>query len=789
MRQNQKLYFFYLIMFFSILISSFCCRSVIYASTQAEDAWFLDDIDARNAWDFLAGSQSDTSSPVIVAVIDTGCDYSHPLIQNSLWINSAELNGISGEDDDHNGYVDDIYGIDTYNHDSDPMDDSGSTIRGHGTHVAGCILQTAGVTETTNPFGIQLMCIKAGDAYGNFHSEDVAEALHYAVDNGAAVINLSISSRTTSPILQEALEYAAQSAILVSSSGNYGIPTSDSGYTSCGDYYPAAYPFVAGVMSYGKTHQLSAFSNWDFSAGHSPEYEIAAPGEAILSCTYGSSQKTMSGTSMSAGIVSGCAALLTAKYGSGGIYSAKDLTAHLMASGNEDVTFTDLYGKNYSFRSINLLQLLSDTPKPNLALTDYSVSKSDSAPDAYELHYVVSNQGCTAKNIKIDISADTPEVVLHTGSEPAETLSALSNATGSCSISLPDNNELSSIQLSIRISYENGSNISDTQTFSYEKRLSITTENTPSCSEIQIPLQGITISASPQLVIKAGSSLQLTVSYIPENTTDDRTLTFQSSQPSTADVDENGRIWAKKSGTAAITAISSKGHTRQITVLVYEENSITITPPAHPDNPIPPSSPTNSDSSVNTSPSGSPSIQDKTDTILTPPEVPDSKNETFHGVQKGKIYTVDGMKYKITNASTNGRGTVSLIGTTKKKASLSSLTVKKTVRIKGACFRITAIGKAAFAKCKNLKTVKISNYVQTIGTASFSKCTSLKSLTIGSGVVKISPRAFDGCRKLKKITVKSKKVKSIGKNAFRNISPKAKFYATRSFLTRLSKYQ
>lgn len=752
MKTKQIFHFFYLILFF---LPIFFFHSTVNAAAQTDETWFLNDIQAQNAWASLADSSADFSSPIIVAVIDTGCDYRHPLIKNALWINSAEQNGVAGIDDDGNGYIDDIYGIDTYNNDSDPMDDSVSAISGHGTHVAGCMLQAAGVTETENPFHIQLMPIKAGDAYGNFHAKDVAKALHYAADNGASVINLSISSLKSPQVFEEALEYASQSAVIVASSGNQGLPTSDSMYTNCGNYYPAAYPYVAGVMSYGTDHRLSSFSNWDYAKGTGAEYEIAAPGEAILSCTYNNAQKTMSGTSMSAGIVSGCAALLAAKYAPQTIYSAKDLTAHLISSGDEDIAFTDLYGKNHTFRRINMQKLLSDTPRPNLSIPNFSVSKNDSDRNTYDINYRIANKGCFAQNINVSISADLPEAVLYNTTEPSYSLSALSNSEGTIRITLPDDSTAAFVHLTIQISYENGADLADREPYTCTKEISIPTASAPPDTEKEVPLMGITVSASPQLVMKRNTSLQLTVSYLPENTTDDRTLTFQSSNPETADIDETGTIFAKKTGTAKITVTSSKQHIREITVIVYDNTK----------NP------------------------DTSNPVLTVPESPTQETEPPSApIQKGGIYTINGMKYKITNAGTNQKGTVTLIGTTKKKASLSSLTVKKTVRIGDAGFRVTAIGKSAFSQCKNLKTVKIPNSVQTIGTACFSKCTSLKNLTIGSGTLKISSRAFDRCRNLKKITVKSKKITFIGKNAFRGIPSNAKIHAPHKFLTQLSKY-
>lgn len=100
----------------------------------------------------LLSEKKPVGVPVIVAVIDTGVDYTHPLIAGNLLENMAEKNGTAGMDDDKNGYLDDIYGINTCSHNSDPMDDSAGTIAGHGTHIAGTILQTAGASANENPF-------------------------------------------------------------------------------------------------------------------------------------------------------------------------------------------------------------------------------------------------------------------------------------------------------------------------------------------------------------------------------------------------------------------------------------------------------------------------------------------------------------------------------------------------------------------------------------------------------------------------------------------------------------
>ena len=238
------------------------------------------DIDAPEAWDRLGA----TDAEVIVAVIDTGVDYTHEDIAANMWTNDAELNGTTGVDDDGNGYVDDIYGIDTCNGDSDPYDD-----HYHGTHVAGTI---AAVTDNgTGIAGItwnraRIMALKFLSASGRGATSDAEKCIEYLLEmnarpeNDIVVMNASWGSASSSDTLGIALESAAEAGIIMAAAA--GNDTNDCD----GDqkHYPSSQD-VENVISVGATDQddrLADFSNYGAS-----EVDIAAPGVNILSAIPG----------------------------------------------------------------------------------------------------------------------------------------------------------------------------------------------------------------------------------------------------------------------------------------------------------------------------------------------------------------------------------------------------------------------------------------------------------------------------------------------------------------------
>lgn len=282
--------------------------------------WYLDVLEAQSAWKLSTGEG------VVVGVVDTGIDWGHPLLRQSLWINAGEdLNangrfdpwpfweqrdGVSGDldglDNDGNGYSDDVIG---YNfvyqasngrglgleRDPFPFDDNG-----HGTSVSSLIAASppGGSGFTGIAFDAKLMVLRAFDATGFGDEDDIAVALVYAVLNGARVINCSFGDIVRSKLVASAIELArAFDVVVVASSGNSG---------SSLPHYPSDEPGVISVGAATSDNRPALFSSYG------ERLWVLAPGQNVPVAGAGGNVETVSGTSFAAPLVSGVAALLCA---------------------------------------------------------------------------------------------------------------------------------------------------------------------------------------------------------------------------------------------------------------------------------------------------------------------------------------------------------------------------------------------------------------------------------------------------------------------------------------------
>jgi subtilisin family serine protease len=257
------------------------------------------DIDAPEAWEVTTGSGG-----TIVAVIDTGVDYSHADLADNMWVNLAEANGSPGMDDDGNGYIDDVHGYDFYNNDGDPIDD-----HNHGTHVAGTIgaVGDNGLGVTGVNWDVQIMALKFLNASGSGSVSAAVEALNYAVANGATISNNSWGDYNFSQSLRDAIA-AAQAAdhIFVAAAGNGifgGIPVNNDSFP----FYPASYNVdnIVAVAATDHEDDIAPFSNFGATT-----VDLGAPGVNILSTTRNQTYSAFSGTSMATPHVSGVIALI-----------------------------------------------------------------------------------------------------------------------------------------------------------------------------------------------------------------------------------------------------------------------------------------------------------------------------------------------------------------------------------------------------------------------------------------------------------------------------------------------
>lgn len=252
------------------------------------------DIDAALAWGRERGSNE-----IVVAVVDTGIDYTHPDLRANSWRNPGEVAG-NRLDDDRNGYIDDVYGWDFRNMDAEPLDDNG-----HGTHLAGIIgavgnnrIGGSGVMHQ-----VRLMPLKFLGSNGRGSTASEVKAILYARAAGADIICCSFGSGLYSATERSAIE--GTNALFVCAAGNTGMNTDET------PEYPASFSSgnIIAVAATDNRDRLGAFSSYGKST-----VDLGAPGVGIFSTLPGNEYGYMTGTSMATSMVAGAAGLVKSAY-------------------------------------------------------------------------------------------------------------------------------------------------------------------------------------------------------------------------------------------------------------------------------------------------------------------------------------------------------------------------------------------------------------------------------------------------------------------------------------------
>ena len=403
------------------------------------------DINLFEAWKTTTGTPN-----VLVAIIDGGVDYKHEDLAQNMFVNTAELNGLPGVDDDGNGYVDDIYGFNFCTKTAEIYPHP------HGTHVAGTVAAVnnngtgvAGVAggDGSANSGVRMISCQVFESRSGTPEGDFAAAIVYAADMGATIAQCSWgweSAEYKEQAVLDAIDYFTESArsdvmtggLCIFAAGNLG---------QTGNFYPAAYEPVVAVGAMTSSLAPASYSNWG------EWVDIIAPGglldynqaEGVLSTLPNNEYGYNEGTSMATPHVSGIAALVLSKYGSKTFVNS-NLRTQLLSSVNDlygkgnNAQYAGLYGSGYidaakalQFSTEGTPAAVSDfnlTAGQDNVIVDWTIpANDDNAVSSHIIYY--SDKAFTAATLDGAKTAPVDTRFLSSGDKTSYEISGLQPLT------------------------------------------------------------------------------------------------------------------------------------------------------------------------------------------------------------------------------------------------------------------------------------------------------------------------------------------------------------------------
>ncbi len=311
-------------------------------------------IQAPEAWDITKGDPN-----IIIAIVDTGVDWDHPDLADNIWVNEDEVPN-DGEDNDNNGFPDDVRGWDFGGLDGTPDNDPMEDRPDHGTHVAGIASAVTdnGTGVASIGFNCKIMAVKTSrDDVRDGGSALISngyDGIKYAADNGAHVINCSWGGFSFSRANQEIINYAvSKGSLVVGAAGNDNLDKI---------IFPANYSGALSVGSSNSSDNKSSFSNYGV------DLDIMAPGSSIKSTWQNDTYRNTQGTSMASPLVAGLAGLVFSVFSDyTPLQAAEQIRVNVDNIDAQNPQFANLLGKG----RINALKAVTNTNSKSIRADEF----------------------------------------------------------------------------------------------------------------------------------------------------------------------------------------------------------------------------------------------------------------------------------------------------------------------------------------------------------------------------------------------------------------------------------